>query len=517
MKKFISTIASFFTLTAVACCALVGFSAPKKALFANADSPQTPVQSTAVTKDCAAVANGNVLYVYHAQSGDVWQEYAHTSPISELHFDNAGNLYFLDEQTNPKLYKLSVGELADGAKATDTGVDCDTFAIFGETLYYADVTLRGTSLYYAPLTDITTPTGSRSFSKSLSHFSHGEEAFYALGWGEDTLYRLSIEGSAATEVATLPTGTTAVTVLADKVFGTTQSGVFYGYSLAELSERASAEKCTPLVTQTGGYRALSAYNGDVYLLNGKEAYAYVAADGSFQKATGAFALPTAKTIPTAGITAEIFSENSATVTLAQAKVGALLIEVDLEGAKTSEHFPFLHASRATQALTAVKLAQTERYTLLIRRERAESEYTSYLVPTQSVRTLDGEFTPDYATPITGYTSNAVGLYKYPVLSDGGLTMPTRTTLPRNAEIRIVGEVKGLDCEYYAVTYGEYTGYLPKAYVVPFDGSPLETEATTIGDKQKNKDAVWRMAYILLGAGAICILADFLLMRKKRDD
>ncbi|MBR2623251.1 MAG: hypothetical protein IKD15_03400, partial [Clostridia bacterium] len=85
---------------------------------------------------------------------------------------------------------------------------------------------------------------------------------------------------------------------------------------------------------------------------------------------------------------------------------------------------------------------------------------------------------------------------------------------------LLGEVKKLNHEYYEVSYkaenGEtVTGFIPKNYVLLFDGSVPTSETVTYGNTEDDTDTVWRFAYISLGFGAIGILIDFLLLRKSK--
>ena len=87
-------------------------------------------------------------------------------------------------------------------------------------------------------------------------------------------------------------------------------------------------------------------------------------------------------------------------------------------------------------------------------------------------------------------------------------------LPRNGKVTLLGEINDLDQAYYYIAYGEYTGYVPKSFVSNITASPAQTEETVYGNLEDNVDAIFRVTYIILGFGVICILVDFLLLRKK---
>ena len=88
-------------------------------------------------------------------------------------------------------------------------------------------------------------------------------------------------------------------------------------------------------------------------------------------------------------------------------------------------------------------------------------------------------------------------------------------------MRILSEITAPEQSYYEIAYdtdtGEKIGYLPTAYVRQFNGEAPTPETTTYGETDSRLDTVWRLAFLLLGAGAICILIDFLLLRKRNDD
>jgi len=111
------------------------------------------------------------------------------------------------------------------------------------------------------------------------------------------------------------------------------------------------------------------------------------------------------------------------------------------------------------------------------------------------------------------------LYKFPYLCEELIVHPA---LPRGAKVTLLGEIGELDHDYYRIAYTDEngvvrTGYIPQSYTTPFDASPKDSETTIVGATESDNDALWRLAYILLGLGAVCILVDFLIIRKKKDD
>jgi hypothetical protein len=110
------------------------------------------------------------------------------------------------------------------------------------------------------------------------------------------------------------------------------------------------------------------------------------------------------------------------------------------------------------------------------------------------------------------------LYKFPYLT----TLLTVDALPRGGQVTLLGEVNGLDNDYYLVSYtnqnGESVqGYLPQSYAALYDAVTSPTTQTTVGETEKDADSVMRLIYLLLGFLVICILVDFLLLRKKEEE
>ena len=138
---------------------------------------------------------------------------------------------------------------------------------------------------------------------------------------------------------------------------------------------------------------------------------------------------------------------------------------------------------------------------------------------ESCITLDkAEYYQDYTnSPKIGYLTGDIALYKYPYMTN----LLTLESLSRAEEVKVIGEVITLDYAYYKVTVesesGTKTGYIPKPFITLFDGSHAEMNTTVIGDTATDHDSVWRFVYLILGFGAICILTDFLILRKSKKD
>ena len=233
---------------------------------------------------------------------------------------------------------------------------------------------------------------------------------------------------------------------------------------------------------------------------------YLLYEENYLTVTAELSLPTLKTIPTEGIDKGIFGETQAEFSVVQTLPNSLIVEVDGEKLNGAETFPYLSYRRSESPITALKIGETENYALLSYRENLSSEYKTVLVDIHRQTEIKAGYD---AIEATGYLTNRSKAYKFPSMG-----LPTLGEMEKNAEIAIVGELNGLDCDYYAVAYGEQTAYIPKSHVTLFNGAPPVTETITEGDPDVNKNAIWRLAYLMLGSAAICILIDVLILRKK---
>ena len=96
-------------------------------------------------------------------------------------------------------------------------------------------------------------------------------------------------------------------------------------------------------------------------------------------------------------------------------------------------------------------------------------------------------------------------------------LPTLGQMEKNTQVTLLYEINGLDCDYYAVAYGEQTAYVPKTNVLFFDGTPPIEQSIAVGKITNNENTMQRLAYLVLGSAAICILIDTLVLRKKNKD
>lgn len=316
----------------------------------------------------------------------------------------------------------------------------------------------------------------------------------------------------------------------------------------------------PYATLPAGTQKIAVdYNGDVYALaNGKlqkaggEPYplneplvysesatvaafafgiednaTYLLYEENYLAKTGVLDLPTVKNIPVSGVDEGIFSQTTAAVEIVRLRTPAMVIDFTLNELSGAEVFPYENYSRRETPLAALKIGQTAdgKHTLLAFYDEQARAYRSCLALTDDCIPLTEEeqtaYYVTYAQPKTMYASNEIPVYKFPHLSG----LPTVTTLPRSAAISVLGEINDLDRSYYLVQYADgenvtHTGYVPKAYAVDFDPTPPTATERSYGATVSDTDAIWRLAFLLLGGAAILILIDVLIfraMRPKKDD
>ena len=248
-------------------------------------------------------------------------------------------------------------------------------------------------------------------------------------------------------------------------------------------------------------------------------YAYLLYENDYLIKTDEFEIPVVSPIPVGNAKELLFGESATnTPALVQIAEGAILIEFNAEALKTASTFPYTAFARAHAPLTVAKLGEEGEYTILSARNEQTGAYKTYLVKSERCVPLA---ISDYYTDFgengkTGYVSSDISLYKYPYLTD----ILTVAELSRGAQVTLLGEVVQLDYAYYYAKVeteeGVKTGYIPKSFINAFENQTPQPETVVLGEEGANTDAVWRVAYLLLGGALICILVDFLLLRKPKN-
>ncbi len=492
MRKITATILSLFGIALLGAPTLQRVSTQAQTTTSSLSTGLSfaTLTDVATTKGYTAATSGNTLYLFNHEKGGFWQEYTHTQALSQISFDGQGNLYFRDAYRN--LYTLHAAEWTETVAAQDTGIDCGSFFLNGNDLYYANAADSNTLVYEYSM-DSSAPL---LFNGSYKAFSFYDDVLYALD-GENGLFTLSLSSQQATLLTRFSTSRTHLAVSGNQIFTSNADGL-YCYDKSSGTENTLAQ---------GEYAALCVQEDTLYALQEGQAYTYsIGSGGAPAKEAGEFGKPHIAHIPTGNLQENI--EGTGTFTLVKTHPQALLIEVDFTAA--TELLPLIQTSRGEE-MTALQIGETEDYALLAYRKAPSEPYQSFIVAKGSYDSLPQAHLT-YEKAKIGYTSNEISLYKFPHLE-----LPTLTEIPRGEEVTLLGEVNGLDCDYYEVRYGEQVGYLPKGYILDFANNAESPTQTVVGLEKENKDGVWRMVYILLGAAAIGILVDFLILRKKNND
>ena len=255
-----------------------------------------------------------------------------------------------------------------------------------------------------------------------------------------------------------------------------------------------------------------------FALGIEENETYLLCEGNYLVKSSALALPTVKTIGVNGVDEKVFENANAEFAVVQTSENALLVEFDLNALDGAKYFPYIDLQRHAAQKTALKIGETDEYYLIAEYDKGVNAYRTYLALISSCTPLEAD---DYRTEYrveeqkTGYITSAIALYKFPYLTE----LLKAGELARGAAVTVLGEIDELDHAYYHVAFetenGEMqTGYIPQAFVTDFHGLPPQSETIEAGTTESD-DSVWRFAYLLLGFAAICILTDYLILRKKK--
>ena len=287
-----------------------------------------------------------------------------------------------------------------------------------------------------------------------------------------------------------------------------------------------------IITQTGentfgefSFETSLVYTQDTrataFALGYLENQTYLLMDGAYILASQRLQLPTVKTVAVEDTDKQIFANASAEFSVLQTQENALLIAFDITKLNGATHFPYTGHHRAKQSITALKMGETQTHYILAHFNESKNAYQTYLVRKDDCSFMaNADFRTDYAQENRTqlFVSSEVALYKFPYLTD----LLTITTLPRGASVTVLGEIRQLDHEYYHVQYTDeqgntHSGYIPKAFTNSFSGLPMPEHDYQAGASESDKDAVRRLAVLLLGFSAICILIDYLLLRKRNPE
>jgi hypothetical protein len=241
---------------------------------------------------------------------------------------------------------------------------------------------------------------------------------------------------------------------------------------------------------------------------------YLLYDGNLLVKTTEFNLPTVKTIPVDNCDEQLFKKESAKFSVVNTSENSLFVHFDMQNLANAQTFPYQFYELKKSQTTALQIGEVNEYAILAVLDKTTNRYQTVLVLKEfTTPLLETDYKTEYAEAQIGYLTNAVNLYKFPYLTE----LLTVTELPKNGKVQLLGEVRQLDYEYYLISFetedGTQTGYVPKTYVNLYDGTPNEVTDQTIGN-EADDGSVSRLVFILLGSAIICILIDFLLLRKK---
>ncbi len=304
---------------------------------------------------------------------------------------------------------------------------------------------------------------------------------------------------------------------------TTQIAVDYNQTLYALSDNglySGADELFRLRARPVYYKdALATPNVTSFAIGIEENETYLLCEGNYLLKSTALSLPTVKTVAIDGADESIFAQAEAEFAVVTTQENTLLVEFDLTTTNGAKYFPYLGYSRETTPKTALKIGETATHSLLAEYDTEQETYRTYLALKAHCTPLaQSEYRTEYSETEqkTGYITSAIALYKFPYLTE----LLTSGALNRGDAVILLGEIRELDHAYYEIAYtnaqGEKTtGYVPQAFVTDFSGIPPVSETIERGETESDHDSVWRLAYLLLGFAAICILTDFLILRKKK--
>ena len=300
MKTLKRTILSVATLTALSCIGAAAVCAQKNTpLTAKADttaqliSPDSYQQylplnaPTAISANSSyiAIADETKIYLYDGNILDkentgTFRVYTHESPISQLDFDEDGNLYFLSDL---ELYKLPSNELQSPSTAVKMNIVCLDFVIHGKMLYYYPRTTNSLKCY-------SLSEGTSGNSLPLSTSIHPDTPLmvalnnlYYVGKNGTayTLYAVNVTTQESTVVANFAQPLKSITIANHLLCAVTENGNFYAYNYNELCAQQNAEAVTPTTMDEGGYNTVYTYHDDVFAIRENSIRRYSVSDAAF--------------------------------------------------------------------------------------------------------------------------------------------------------------------------------------------------------------------------------------------
>ena len=240
----------------------------------------------AVSANYTAIADGNTIYVFDRRA-NAYFKYTHgegsvQNKATKLQFDSSERLYFLDAST--ALYSIDpqlVG--TQSITPTKTELVCSTFAIHGDQLYYTNTSGNKSQISHAPLSNLTF-SASTLLVENLARtpvLAFYQNELYYTDSGK-YLKKIGTSGNKNdTFVTAFPSELISLSILDGALYCITDTGDFYSYNLADLTESKQASDVTPLDERKNDYSALTLHGGYAYLIEDKAVVQYSLQNANF--------------------------------------------------------------------------------------------------------------------------------------------------------------------------------------------------------------------------------------------
>lgn len=505
---------------------------------------------------CVYAVFGNVIRCFSLETGAFTSFEIGASSASNHRLDGASEvclsaekLFIADDNNN----RISVYDTANDAFLTPIANETDTpiLASYGETLLVSGKTdavvyslsdkTYGETLYslsaeeihgnvvgatavydtYYVLTDTnhcyTLKDGETSFTESLrkTHFaehllSDANGFIYTVNNGE--IYRFTqtefLSSDAGEKLrATLPDALEYAVDFDGTLYALTSETLYAYKNTATGYAQSSAKDLTASKVYDTPSRALS------FAFGAETNEAYFLFEGDYLLSSTNFSLPSLDNVSTEDLPSTLFENKTYAFSTVTISPETLIVTFDFARLEGASVFPYTGHYFSSDEQLAIKIGETSTHAVLAFKKGTEN--VTCFVPLSACKNTDADFTLRFDTKKTATLITNATLYAYPNLS-----LITSASLTRGERLTLIGEVNGLERDYYKIEYdtqtGRIEGYIPKDFVtfIPDDPTP---ETVVYGDKAVEDNALFRLTYLCLGSLAVCILFDFLLLRRRNDD
>lgn len=467
-----------------------------------------------------ADSGNNRISVYNTETGVF--ESAVSITLSDPYITSYKDTLFAASNEGAAIYSLSKGGYGDEVYTLSSteldgqviGAACvyDRYYLLTDNNYCYTFTADGETWGYAKTQNVPT-----SHSNAAAFTADVYGSLY-VAYNDGNVYRFTeqefLSASAGTNLDIKLNGAEKIMVDYDGALYALSNNEIHKYTQNNGGRYALKETFTPhygLVKDDAP--AIKSFAFGV-----EKADAYFLYAGNYAVKSQELNITTVATLAIGEQTKNIFLSENRAFSMVEVQAGSILTEFDFNALQDAEIFPYLAFERCYTPFTALKIGEENNYAI-VAALNGTTAYKTYLVETSNCKTLAEEsYRTIYTeTDKTGYLTSSVQLYKFPYLND----LLTVESLPRGAKVTLLSELSHADRTYYEIAYtseqGEtQTGFVPKSFVNAFNGANPTVQTETYGTTEDDTDAVGRMLYILLGFGAIGILLDVLLLRKKKD-